>query len=103
MRKFLFASALTLTLFAVGCVSPAAITALDRGIAANKGHMNDESLPQEAREIGQDNYDWGNQLKFNLCGTELPEDTAARAQARADAKAAVEAPSDDVPAEGGDE
>ena len=54
MRKFLFASALTLTLF-VGCVSPAAITALDRGIAANTGHSDDASTPPGAAEERQGN------------------------------------------------
>lgn len=69
-----------------GCVSPAAVSALKDGIAVNKGHMEDESLPKKARDIGMDNYDWGNQILFNLCGDELPADTAAREAARAEAK-----------------
>ena len=82
-----------------GCVSPAAVSALKDGISVNKGHMEDDSLPQEARDIGMDNYDWGNQILFNLCGDELPDDTAAREAARKkaadDKKAAEEAAASD--------
>ena len=80
----------TLSLFVIliaGCgVSPVAIKAIDRGIVANKGHMNDAGLPQQARDIGQDNYDLLNQVKFNIKGTPVPADTAERAAARKKAK-----------------
>lgn len=86
MKKILLAS--VLTLFMSGCcVHDKAIVALDRGIAANTGHMNDTALPQEARDIAQDNYDLDNQIKFNLDGTPVPADTAERVKARADAAA----------------
>lgn len=83
MKKLVLSSALTALFLLSGCCShPAAITALDRAIAANKGHMADEQLPQEARDIAQDNYDLANQVKFNLDGTAVPADTAQRAAAR---------------------
>jgi predicted secreted protein len=103
MRNLILSSALTLTLLAVGCVSPAAVSALKRGIAANKGHMADESLPQEAREIATDNYDLDNQILYNLCGDEMPEDTKARMKAREDAKAADDAETEREDANGGGE
>jgi hypothetical protein len=91
MKKFVLSSALTALFLLSGCCShPGAIQSLDRTIAANKGHMADEGLPQEARDIAQDNYDAANQVKFNLDGTELPADTAQREAARAaDADAAA--------------
>jgi hypothetical protein len=91
MKKFLIASALTLTLFAAGCVSPAAIAAIDRGISANKGHMTATDSPPGAKDVGQDNYDLLNQIKFNLCGTPIPADTQARMDARAAEKAKADA------------
>lgn len=100
MKKLLIASALTLTLFASGCVSPKAIAAIDRGIASNKGHMTAADSPPGAADVGQDNYDLLNQIKFNLCGTPIPEDTQARMDARA-AKKAKEAEA--AAATGGDE
>jgi hypothetical protein len=85
MKKLVLTSALTALFLLSGCCShPAAIQSLDRTIAANKGHMADEKLPQEARDIAQDNYDAANQVKFNLDGTEVPADTAQRAAARAE-------------------
>jgi len=81
MRNFLIGS---LALFMAGCCcNPAAMRTIDRGISSNKGHMVDSGLPQQARDIAQDNYDVFNQVKFNLDGTRLPDDTAARAAARA--------------------
>ena len=76
--------AIILILFMLsGCCShELAVKALDRGIAANIGHMEESALPVEAREIAQDNYDFMHQVKFNLDGTPVPSDTAARAKAR---------------------
>ena len=91
MKNFVLSSALTALFLLSGCCThPVAIQALDRAISSNKGHMADEGLPQEAREIAQDNYDFANQVKFNLDATPLPADTAQRATARkADAEAVV--------------
>jgi hypothetical protein len=102
MKKILLASALTLTLFATGCVSPKAVAAIDRGIAANKGHMTAADSPPGAKDVGQDNYDLLNQIKFNLCGTPIPEDTQARMDARAAKKAAEEKAKADAAAGGGE-
>ena len=70
-------------LLSAGCCShDAAVKALDRGIAATDGHMADESLPQEAREIATDSHDVFHQVKFNLTGEKVPDDVQARADAR---------------------
>ena len=90
MKKFLHASALTLVVLACGCVSPVVYQAIDRGIAANKGHMDDPAAPQGAQEVGQDNYDLLNELKFNLNGTKMPADTQTRYDVRMAKKAAAE-------------
>ena len=85
-------------LFVPACVSPAATSAVRDGIAVNTGHMRDTGLPQQARDIAQDNYDLLNSVLYNLDGTPLPADTEARRAARA---GATTAPVTTVTGEGG--
>ena len=75
-------AAVLVCVLALGCVSPVALKSLRLMQSANKGHMDDASISVEARAIGQANYDAAGQVLFNLDGTQLPEDTAARAEAR---------------------
>ena len=81
LRTFFLAAALLLS----SCVSPVAIKTLKDGMSVNKGHMDDTDLPQKAREIATDNYDFMAQVLYNLDGTEVPADTAERKAARAPA------------------
>jgi hypothetical protein len=81
-------SFLIIIAFAGCCSHPAAITALDRGIAGNSGHMADMRLPQEARDIATDAHDVFQQVRFNLNGTPVSADVQARKDARAAAAAA---------------
>ena len=60
------------------CSNAAAVKALKDGQAVNKGHMNDEALPKQARLIAQDNYDLMSKVLFNLDGTPLPEEVKGR-------------------------
>lgn len=75
-------SILVVVLLCGCCSHPEAVKALDRAIAANAGHMRDTSLPKEAREIAQDNYDLANQVRFALTGEDVPADTKERMDAR---------------------
>ena len=82
MRKCIFALVLAL---AGCCLSPHTdqVMAIDRAIAANTGHMADEALPKEAREVAQDNHDVFWQVRIGLADDkELPADVQARKEAR---------------------
>ena len=70
----------SVVLVLAGCCMghPVVEKALDDAISANKGHMADEALPEEAHLVAQDNYDFVWSIKFNLTGEALPEDVAAR-------------------------
>jgi len=87
MRYSRFVLVLVLVgLLAGCCLSPHAdqVMAIDRAISANKGHMADEGLPAEAREIAQDNHDVFWQVRIGLTDDkELPADVRARADDRA--------------------
>lgn len=86
---------LFLLAFSGCCSHPAAIVALDRGISATQGDMDDDQLPVQAREIATGCHDVFCQVKFNLDGTPVPDDVQKRKAAR-DAEAAK----DKKPAEG---
>jgi len=91
MRKLILASALTALVLATGCCShQSAIKVLDRAIATNGGHIVDGSLPQEARDIAEDNYDVHWKVKADLdSDVALPADVVARQKAREEAAAAA--------------
>ena len=76
---------IVLALGVVGCrgLTPSAESALRDGIAANKGHMADDGLPAEAREIATDDHDlyWA-VLYHQGVVDELPEDVQDRKDAR---------------------
>ena len=68
-----------------GCygLPPATESAVRDSIAADKGHMADSALPDEAREIAQDNHDvlWG--ILYGAgCEDALPKDVRERMEAR---------------------
>jgi len=72
---------LFLVAFISGCCvggHPNVEKALKDGIAVNKGHMNDGGLPEEARLIAQDNFDFLWQIRYNLTGDEMPAEVKAR-------------------------
>jgi len=77
---------LVLVLVLAGCygLPPATENAVRDVIAADAGHMADESLPQSTREVAQDNHDALWQVLYGA-GTidELPADVRARMDARA--------------------
>lgn len=81
--QFMFWTSLVLAVFLLlGCVPAQAIRQAKTEAAINRAHMLDEDLPEEARLIGQDNYDaWSAQL-FNLDGTPLPADVQERVDGR---------------------
>ncbi len=80
-----FITVCVLVLAMTGCCSgPDVQEALQDGIAANAGHMNDQDLPQEAREIAMDNHDLLWDIRFRTGGVdELPADVRERKDARA--------------------
>lgn len=85
---------LILTVLALaGCcgLKPDAEQALLDAISINEGHINDDGLPQAAREIAQDNYDFDYGVLYRAgCIEKLPDDVRARKDARDAAKAAAE-------------
>jgi len=84
MKKLVLSLLLVLM---VGCCSPDAASALKDAIAINKGHMVDESLPEEARAIAQDNYDFDYDVLYRLGAIEkLPDDVRKRKDARGGGK-----------------
>lgn len=88
MTRFI-AFILLLTLAGCCSLNGKAEQALRDGIAIDLGHMKDEGLPQPAREIARDNYDflWG-VLYYSGCEEKLPADVRARKDARDAARAA---------------
>jgi len=77
-----------LTIIIVVCIAgcctghPMVEKALKDAVAVNKGHMNDKALPEEAKLIAQDNYDFDWQILHVLTGEELPKEVKARMDAR---------------------
>ena len=71
-----------------GCgVSPAVVESVEDGIAANKGHMADESLSAPARIIATTNHDHFQQIRYALTGQPVDAEVAERKAARDAARA----------------
>jgi hypothetical protein len=78
MRRILL---VVLALFLVaGCCMghPVAESALKTAISVNKGHMADQELPDEAKLIAQDNYDFCWKILYNLTGEKMPDEVKVR-------------------------
>lgn len=87
----LIALILLLTLSGCCTLSGKAESAARAGIAIDLGHMQDEGLPQPAREIATDNHDFlWSILYYAGCEDELPADVRARKDAREAARVAAE-------------
>jgi hypothetical protein len=83
MKNFCLIVAMTIAL--AGCaLSPDTESAIRDTIAANAGHMGDESLPKPAREIATVNHDLLWDVLFREgAEDELPADVRERKAARA--------------------
>lgn len=61
---------------------PEAENLIESSIAVNRGHAQDEALPEESRLIGQDAWDAFEVLRFDLFGESLSPEVLARVQSR---------------------
>lgn len=76
---------LSFILLVAGCCSlpDDAESALRDAISVNKGHMNDDSLSEDARLVAQDNYDFDYDVLYRAgCIDELPPEVRERKEAR---------------------
>jgi hypothetical protein len=81
MKRF---AGFVLVLTMVGCtLGGDTRKVIQDGIAENQGHMNDASLPEEARLVATDNHDllWAVLYREGVVD-ELPADVRARSDAR---------------------
>ncbi len=81
-RSALWLCSLALVLSGCYAAPPPAISTIKDMVSTNAGHMADESLPEEARLVAQDNHDALHQLRYLLDGTQVPEDVDSRSKAR---------------------
>lgn len=82
MRTFIQLVVLFTLLCTPGCVSSAAREAIADGIAGNAGAANDTTKDAEYRELGLANYDLLQSVRYNVEGTPMSPDSAARIEAR---------------------
>lgn len=81
---------LIVVILLAGCCScPHASDVARNAIAVNAGHMADDALPQEAREIATDNHDLWWAVINHLDGDPLTEDVLARKKAREESTVAA--------------